>query len=427
MTTMHPDCFYDHHEGAKVSRSLFMLRIARAESRGILDEKVKLDALTSSPKQYRAKYGARQTNCIINGENINLHLAYKAVLNPTVSYEVFRARLKSFSEKQGRLKLVIDKSVLANAASYSQSDWVAFIGSGKSRRFIYNGKDYPEHKGQTFPSISHFLKIIGESDKLGLVQGRLKQGWVLDTALFVDKLIPKDGTGRIYIITSNKTPLVYIGITTLTVEIRLAQHKTESKRGSGRMLCQAMREFGQESFKIKELELIENIGYEGQLELLKQRERHYIERYNSLHPFGLNLTAGGELTVMPGIKTTYNDTEYPSISAWSRAVEEDTNGLVPSYSAAARLRSGKEIPDKTRKHSKHPDAGSNLYRRYLGLLRKKSLDPIWYDYEVFKRDVLQDITIEEIVSHKLKLKRLKPTLKFGPDNFRWVKNGRKAL
>jgi hypothetical protein len=427
MTTMHPDSFYDHHEGAKVSRSLFMQRIARAESRGILDEKVKLDALTSSPKQYRAKYGARQTNCIINGENINLYLAYKAILNPTVIYEVFRARLKSFSEKQRRLKFVIDKSASANAASYSQSDWVAFIGSGKSRRFIYDEKRYSEHLGRTFPSTSHFLKIIGESDKLGLVQDRLKQGWGLDEAIFLPKLVPKDGRGRVYIIRSDKTPLVYIGATTLTVEERLSFHRVETKAGGTRKLCQAMREFGQESFKIKELELIEDIGCEGRLDFLKQRERHYIKFYNSRHPLGLNDTAGGELTVRRGIETTHNGVVYPSISAWSRAVEEYTDGLVPSYCAASRLRAGKEIPDKTRKHSKHPDAGSNLFRRYLGLLRRKSLAPIWYDYDMFKRDVLRHITIEAIVSRKLKLKRLIPTLKYGPDNFRWVTNGRKAL
>jgi hypothetical protein len=133
------------------------------------------------------------------------------------------------------------------------------------------------------------------------------------------------------------------------------------------------------------------------------------------------------LTVRPGIETFYNDCKYPSIASASRAAETDTGGLVPSYCAAVRFRAGKGIPFRTRKHSKHPDAGSNLFRRHLGLFRRNSLAPIWHDYEVFKRDVLQDITIEEIISHKLKLKRLKPNLKFGPDNFKWVRNSRVAL
>jgi hypothetical protein len=419
MTPEHICKYYDYYPGTIVSRTLFLQRVTRARNRGVLDETVIQDALTLCTAQYKTKYGTRQTYCCINGETVNLAAAFKAIQHPTVNYNLFRSHLKSYSEKQIRQNLEDVKDVYAIAANYSKSDWMAFIGSGRSRRFVYRGKLYPQHHNQTFPSISHFLKIVGESDKLRLVQGRLKQGWGLDAAIAQDKAMPKDGNGRIYIITSTKITLVYVGSTTSTLKKRFAEHISEAKRGGSRKLCQAIRELGADNFEIELLELVKNVWVASQFNLLRMRERHNIKLFNSRHPFGLNDTAGGELTVRPGIKTYYAGQTYPSISAAARAVEDATSGAVPSYSAEQRFRSGEKIPVKTRKHSKHPDAGSNLYRRYLGLQKRDQLVPDWQDYDVFKRDVLKDKNLDEIISNNLILWRTAPNLKFGPENFRW--------
>ncbi|GGG11701.1 hypothetical protein GCM10010924_45960 [Rhizobium wenxiniae] len=51
------------------------------------------------------------------------------------------------------------------------------------------------------------------------------------------------------------------------------------------------------------------------------------------------------------------------------------------------------MPVDARKHTRHPDAGSPLFRQHLGLLKRAgengdTVDPEWLDYDRFKTEVM---------------------------------------
>jgi len=105
--------------------------------------------------------------------------------------------------------------------------------------------------------------------------------------------------GIIYMISSDKSPKVYIGQTRNALDIRWNQHTTCGKklkenennadkvrRLQNSYLYKAMAYHGIEHFKIAILE-------EPELAILDAREIFYIKLYNSQAPNGYNLTSGG--------------------------------------------------------------------------------------------------------------------------------------
>lgn len=89
--------------------------------------------------------------------------------------------------------------------------------------------------------------------------------------------------GTIYLIWNDVNNKTYIGQTTQTLNERMVQHK-RAKEG---YLHEAMREIGFEHFHIKAIE--ENIPSH----LLNDKEREYIEKYNSIKE-GYNVLKGGK-------------------------------------------------------------------------------------------------------------------------------------
>lgn len=99
--------------------------------------------------------------------------------------------------------------------------------------------------------------------------------------------------GRIYLITNLFNGTRYVGQTTQSLEERYKAHciDAKKKRNKNRKLYCAMNEFGYGSFKIEELEKVEDVA------MLNIREIFWIEH---LHTFenGYNETKGGKGTLI---------------------------------------------------------------------------------------------------------------------------------
>lgn len=97
--------------------------------------------------------------------------------------------------------------------------------------------------------------------------------------------------GLIYIIKNNCNDKVYIGQTTTSIEHRWKDH-IRSARGNfepSMVLYKAIRKYGVKNFYVELLE--DNITG---TELLNDREKYWIEQYDSLIPNGYNVRDGGE-------------------------------------------------------------------------------------------------------------------------------------
>lgn len=91
--------------------------------------------------------------------------------------------------------------------------------------------------------------------------------------------------GYIYIISNTVNNKVYIGQTIHTIEKRWKEHLYNSNHRN-QILYYAMRKYGKEKFSIKILEEVSNTE-------LDYKEREYIKKFNSISPFGYNVTTGG--------------------------------------------------------------------------------------------------------------------------------------
>lgn len=96
--------------------------------------------------------------------------------------------------------------------------------------------------------------------------------------------------GHIYKITNTLNNKVYIGQTVKTVEKRFQQHKNNSNKSyfSQIVLYKAFNKYGIDNFICEEIEQVPN-------ELLNDREKYWIEYYNSYFE-GYNSTLGGRAT-----------------------------------------------------------------------------------------------------------------------------------
>ena len=91
--------------------------------------------------------------------------------------------------------------------------------------------------------------------------------------------------GKIYKISNDINNKIYIGQTVKTLAQRFAGHINESKNGGTRPICLAISKYGEEHFKIEEIE-------ECDVSLLNEREIYWISQYNSYEK-GYNATLGG--------------------------------------------------------------------------------------------------------------------------------------
>ncbi|MEP3667796.1 MAG: hypothetical protein ABJN42_13810 [Roseibium sp.] len=146
----------------------------------------------------------------------------------------------------------------------------------------------------------------------------------------------------------------------------------------------AIREHGPEAFRVQTLE---EIGADGDI---AAREIHWILELGTLWPDGYNQREGGQLGRHDGTPVTWEGRDFPSIAAMCREVGKET-GLA-THVVESRYRSGDPLPDQARKHSDHPEAGSDLFRQWLGIKKRAAMTgadivDAWLDYDVWKADV----------------------------------------
>lgn len=93
----------------------------------------------------------------------------------------------------------------------------------------------------------------------------------------------------IYKITNLINNKIYIGLTKTSLKLRWQRHYGDAKRCKTRLLQLAIRKYGQENFKIEEIDRANS------LEELSKLEKFYIKKYNSQDwNIGYNMTSGGD-------------------------------------------------------------------------------------------------------------------------------------
>ena len=91
--------------------------------------------------------------------------------------------------------------------------------------------------------------------------------------------------GYVYLIENKINQKVYVGKTYLTIQERWKEHIHEANKGTNRPLYKAIRKYGVGSFTIIEIEHTENC---------EEREKYWIQFYNSYGKNGYNATIGGD-------------------------------------------------------------------------------------------------------------------------------------
>lgn len=390
-----------------VSLATFTTRFRRLVDSGELSDAGIEEALFLSVQEFKRKYGARKTKVEVEGQALDLLAYFTEHANLcVVEYRNFWQRVRTLRKKDA-----LDRDTLTDALALDAAEWHTFYGGGRSRSLVYDGAEYPEQRGVRFRSVAAFLRTIGRYDDRQLIWSRLKSCWNLDDALVLPAATDSLREGSIYLITRLKTGEIYVGLTVMTVEQRWTVHQRRALDGAGTKLARAIREDGAGGFRVEVIEA----GVEDPTQLAA-REVYWVERLGAMGEKGLNAAKPGGLGGPRGKAVTYEGQRF-------RSIEEAADVLsvwlgLARHVVRTRLQRGADLPaaGQVRRHSRHPDAGSNLYRRWLGMQKRHPNDVVveWAsDYDRFKADVSP-------VPPDLELVRRRPEEPWGPDNFEWV-------
>lgn len=416
-------CEIDHARPASIYRSAsrhpavslatFSARFRRLVERNALSASNIEESLWLSADDFRRKHGTRRTFVEVEGQPTDL-LAYYAA-RPTeakVDYRNFWQRVRALT-KSGQLSA----NTLTHALTLPAASWRSFYGGGRRKGFVYEGDEYPEHTGKHFHSVAALLRTAGRYDDRALIWSRLKAGWSLDEALAVPSAFVSHRTGSIYRISRRKTGAVYVGLTVTSAEQRWVFHVRRATEGATSKLHAAIREDGPDGFDVDVLER----GIEDPA-LLPAREAFWVERLGALGPSGLNSAKPGGLGSPGGKPIRHGDETFRSIEEAADVLSERLG--IARHVVRARLQKGLPLPqaDQVRRHSNNPEAGSNLFRRWLGMLKRHAravADEWMTDYDRFKADVSP-------VPPGMELVRKRPNEPWGPSNVEWVSSQTKV-
>lgn len=399
------DLFERIEPRAVIGLATFLGRLRKLNRDGTLIEERVYESLYLSPRAYMAKYAVRKTWVVVGGKPVDLESYYGfESASAAVPYSTFRSRVRM------RPQHVVDEELLEKALTLTEQDWISFYGGGRHRNFAYDGELYPDLKGKSFHGVSAFLKVVGRYSEKSKVWSRLKSGWKLDDALSVPVEIKTERTGLIYKLTRIRTGQIYIGLSLGSLENRWTFHLRAARNGARTKLAVAIRSDGPEGFK---REIIED-GIEDPKEL-KIREIYWANELDALGPEGLNMAKPGGLSTPRGKKIEVNGETFGSIVEASVVLAERTGLAI--HAVASRIRSGAPLPVRVRKQSRHPEAGSNLFRRWLALLRRhpEEVESTWLaDFDAFKT------AVQSTFQEGRELARLDDSRPWGPSNVEWV-------
>lgn len=98
-------------------------------------------------------------------------------------------------------------------------------------------------------------------------------------------------TNEVYKITNKVNGKIYIGITNQGSGVRYYKHWSDARKGDPCPIHKAMAKYGKENFRL------EIIDFADTYDELKEKEKFYIKKFNSMdRSVGYNLTEGGDGT-----------------------------------------------------------------------------------------------------------------------------------
>jgi group I intron endonuclease len=394
-----------------VGLELFRARIKACLKRdGLVDAMRIQDALYLSHVEYRKKYSQRRTIIDIGGDKIDIGCFFKGEAQSNkVAYRVFWQRVRRLKKD-----FLLDNESLYHAARLDEAEWISFYGGGRRRPFSYHGIEHPALRGKEFRSISSFLRRIERYKDKAIIWSRVKRGWDIDEALTEPVLALDERPGSVYIISCSLCEERYVGLTRTRIEQRWRTHlRAAIEVGIDTPLAKAIRRFGPENFTISAIE-------EGvEQAKLAERERYWISEMNTMEPNGFNVRPGGGMGGGQGRETTYQGETFPSMEVASQLLAERIG--IPKHVVEKRLRDGQPIPEQARQMSDHPEAGTNLWRRWKALLngakagrRNGDICERWKVYDDFATDVRSGY------SEELLLVRINQAKPWCGDNVKWV-------
>ncbi len=361
---------------------------------------------------------SRKTYIDIDGEAFSLEEYYNTIATKNISYRTYYQRVKGILKRQ----ILLSRIVLHNAAIFEQKEWMSHYGGRQHNAFIYEGQLYPALFGKSFHSLAEFLRTVDKYHLYNRVKGRLQKNWPIDVALEHDPVDFLNPNGKIYCISTSCSEKKYVGLTITETSVRFSQHISRFKaqaREENHLspLYQAFQDFGVETFSIAPIE--EGIP----IRELATREKYWIDRLNTVHPHGFNRLTGGQIGGGRRKETVYGGQDFPSVGARNALLSKQLD--IPEHVIDQRLRRGDILPERSRRHSKHPDAGNSLWRQWKSLLnaieKKKRPGEIciaWENipdgYESFKKSVGERPSIQH------KLYRIDETLPWEPGNVEWL-------
>lgn len=100
--------------------------------------------------------------------------------------------------------------------------------------------------------------------------------------------------GYIYCVENSVNGRKYVGQTTVSIAQRWAAHCSAARTGENTYLYRSMRKYGEDAFIVTVLDFIHKPTRQELLNELNALEIFYIEKLNTFHPAGYNLTRGGQ-------------------------------------------------------------------------------------------------------------------------------------
>ena len=363
------------------------------------------EALHLGAAAFQLKHGTRRTWILVDGKRADLASLDDATEGDRIDYSTFRQRVVKRPD--------LTMELVREAATLTFQDWNTHHGRGGRRKGLtYSGDLFPEARGD-YTAVTSFLKRIGRYGDHAAIKPRLQRGWDIDDALCRPPIERDDAWCLVYTITQISTDRQYVGISARGERSRWREHlKCAFETEGTTPLYQAMRETGAADFR---MEIIEEGNMSG--EMLGERERHWIEKLDTMMPAGFNRAPGGGIGRVEGLQVTINGVTYQSRDAAARAISKIT-GLA-KHVVLRRIVEGKPIFEKARRQSRHPEAGTILFRKWLGLLKrahKGATAPMvagWDDYDTWKRQTGAE------GKEDLDLYRPDRSAPWGPSNFAW--------
>ena len=193
---------------------------------------------------------------------------------------------------------------------------------------------------------------MGRVHDLSIIRSRLKRGVSPDTAL--ESRVSGAG-GLIYLIVQKSTGLEYIGLTSTSLDERWSAHVRDAQAGSPYRLHSAIRATGTDDFG---REILED-GIQTEDELC-ERELHYIAKFGTLWPGGLNGNRGGAAGGGQPHPCVFSGEEFQSITFRNEVLGE-RYGKAP-WTIARLIREGRPLDTAVRTvHEEH--LGNETWQR----------------------------------------------------------------